>query len=386
MKGRLEQLSFNIQSTAFTSVERVDEVVKQKNTKPATVKFFPNRPRSLYNQNFADCIEQIRLGESYELCLTNQLEAEVNLASAATSPLDLYKLLRERNSAPFSSFLHWNARGVLGSSERGPARLALCCSSPERFLSVKRKRVFHEAGETSDQQATMRLEVEAKPIKGTCARVIPKDKAQGMTAEELEEDSRRAQELQSSVKNRAENLMIVDLLRNDLSRVCESGSVHVSNLMDIESYATVHQMVSTIRGTLDPAIAGPVDVLRAAFPGGSMTGAPKIRTMEILDRLEGGLSRGPYSGSLGYISLNGAMDMNIVIRSALIRPDSSHTSNDPRKWKVSIGAGGAITALSESEDEYEEMILKASAVIKAVDDWAALSSGVTTKAKDSIEH
>ena len=117
-----------------------------------------------------------------------------------------------------------------------------------------------------------------------------------------------------------------------------------------------------------------------------MTGAPKIRTIEILDRLEEGVSRGPYSGSLGYISLNGAMDMNIVIRSALIRPELDLTSDDTSKWKVSIGAGGAITALSESEDEYEEMILKASAVIRAVDDWAALSSDVATSATDRIEN
>ena len=105
-----------------------------------------------------------------------------------------------------------------------------------------------------------------------------------------------------------------------------------------------------------------------------MTGAPKIRTIEILDRLEEGVSRGPYSGSLGYISLNGAMDMNIVIRSALLRPEPCTTLEDQCTWKVSIGAGGAITALSESADEYEEMILKASAVVRAVKDWAALSS------------
>ena len=122
------------------------------------------------------------------------------MASAATSPLDLYKLLRERNPAPFSSFLHWNARGVPGSSELGPARLALCCSSPERFLSVRRRR-----RKTNTQQTTTRFEVEAKPIKGTCARVVPKDKAGVMTVEEMKEDNRRMLELQSSVKNRAEN-------------------------------------------------------------------------------------------------------------------------------------------------------------------------------------
>jgi para-aminobenzoate synthetase len=227
--------------------------------------------------------------------------------------------------------------------------------------------------------------VEAKPIKGTCARVLPKDIYVGLSAAEAAEDERRARALKSSVKNRAENLMIVDLLRNDLSRVCEVGSVHVAKLMNIESYATVHQMVSTIRGRLNPAKANAVDVLKATFPGGSMTGAPKIRTMEILDRLEEGVSRGPYSGCLGYISMNGSMDMNIVIRSAVVQPAkpaslprTPHTFSTERKheeWMVSIGAGGAITALSESTDEYEEMILKAKAVIEAVEEWAGATHG-----------
>jgi para-aminobenzoate synthetase len=167
------------------------------------------------------------------------------------------------------------------------------------------------------------------------------------------------------MKNRAENLMIVDLLRNDMSRVCKTGSVHVSKLMDIESFATVHQMVSTIRGTLSDS-CNAIDLLRASFPGGSMTGAPKIRTMEILQELEQDVDRGPYSGSLGYLSVNGCMDMNIMIRSATVTP--SETKDE---WKVSIGAGGAITALSDAEDEYDEMLLKARAVKQAVEKWAA---------------
>jgi len=340
------------------------------------VKFLPNRSRSCYNQNFADCIEQIHQGESYELCLTNQLEAVVVVPGGSTTPLDLYKLLRRRNPAPFSAFLNWNTVNAGDANVEHPACLALCCSSPERFLSVKPKMVPSKA----EIASTTKLEVEAKPIKGTRARVLAKNNDAGLSPAELYEDNLRAQELQASVKNRAENLMIVDLLRNDLSRVCESGSVHVSNLMDIESYATVHQMVSTIRGTLDSKIAAtPVDVLKAAFPGGSMTGAPKIRTVEILDRLEQGVSRGPYSGSLGYISLNGAMDMNIIIRSAVLTPaendyDDEHSGDGADDvWQVSIGAGGAITALSESEDEYEEMILKASAVMKSVEDWVSVA-------------
>jgi para-aminobenzoate synthetase len=155
--------------------------------------------------------------------------------------------------------------------------------------------------------------------------------------------------------------------------------------MDIESYATVHQMVSTIRGALDPDRANAVDILKATFPGGSMTGAPKVRTMEIIDQLEEGISRGPYSGCLGYISMNGSMDMNIVIRTAVLKhkPQSDKTCQD--QWKVSIGAGGAITALSESTDEYEEMSLKASAVIRAVEDWVALTNDVDTEQTSTSE-
>jgi para-aminobenzoate synthetase len=148
--------------------------------------------------------------------------------------------------------------------------------------------------------------------------------------------------------------------------------VHVAKLMDIESYATVHQMVSTIRGALDPTKASSIDVLKACFPGGSMTGAPKLRTMELIDAMEEGVSRGPYSGCLGYISLNGSMDMNIVIRTAVLTPADGHDA-----WNISIGAGGAITALSESTDEYEEMILKSSAVVGAVQEWACSSESTT---------
>lgn len=297
--------------------------------------FVPKRGRQIYEANIDECHEQIRLGESYELCLTDRFETQVSKAST----FNLYKILRQRNPAPFSAFLNL-------FSER--SRLSLCCSSPERFLSINQSPL-----------EPSKLRVEAKPIKGTAARP---PLGNNPTEENILIDGLCAAELQSCEKNRAENLMIVDLLRNDLSRVCEIGSVHVPKLMRIESFATVHQMVSTIRGHLDPEKTNAVNVLNACFPGGSMTGAPKLRTMEILHRMEEGVCRGPYSGCLGYLSLDGTMDMNIIIRTAAVTEKGDGL-------KVTISAGGAITALSECDDEYNEMLLKARAIKESVQIW-----------------
>lgn len=352
--------------------------------KETELSFTMRRSKEEYTADIARCHEEIKNGESYELCLTNQLTALVEFPNASSSPLELYKILRNNNPAPFSAFLSLsNSRTHIKDVDCTPSlsSISICCSSPERFLSVNLYKDVAENGEdhgwefappfsSCGSSDSPKYVVETKPIKGTVSRIIA-NKGDPDFQKKKEEDQRVARELKKSEKNRAENLMIVDLLRNDLSRVCEPGSVHVPKLMGIESFATVHQMVSTIRGLIDPKYDA-IDIIAASFPGGSMTGAPKLRSVDILDDLELGNSRGPYSGCLGYISLNGAMDMNIVIRTAIVTPDRNSQSDNT--WEVSIGAGGAITALSDSDDEFDEMLLKASAILKSVQKWHDVGS------------
>jgi para-aminobenzoate synthetase len=271
------------------------------------VEFRLSRSREHYLDDIRRCRQYLHDGESYEVCLTNRITTR-----ATPDPLALYRTLRHVNPAPFAAFLRVGDAAVMSSS-------------PERFLRVG-----------SDRRA------EAKPIKGTVRR--------GRTPDE---DARLAEELRTSEKNRAENLMITDLLRNDLGIVCEVGSVSVPRLMAIESFETVHQLVSTITGRLREDV-GPGECVRACFPGGSMTGAPKKRTMEIIDALEGE-ARGVYSGAIGYLGAGGGVDLNIVIRTVVM---------DGRR--TSIGAGGAIVMQSDPEDELDEMLLKAEAPMRAI--------------------
>ena len=240
--------------------------------------------------------ELLRAGESYEVCLTDTFTAE------ATG--DIYPSLREHNPAPYAAHLIFDG-------------VEVASASPERFLTVRGR------------------EVEAKPIKGTIA--ADQDPA-----------------LLDDAKTRAENLMIVDLLRNDLSRVCEPGTVRVPGLMQVESYATVHQLVSTITGHLREGHTA-VDAVRATFPPGSMTGAPKLRTCEIIDRLETS-PRGVYSGALGYFGFDGQADLSVVIRTAVRAGDT-----------ITVGAGGAIVLASDPESELAERNLKAQSVLGAWD-------------------
>ncbi|HLJ98220.1 MAG TPA: aminodeoxychorismate synthase component I [Gemmataceae bacterium] len=240
---------------------------------------------------------------------------QVNLAQRLLYPADepsveLYVRLRACNPAPFAGYFD------LGE-------FTLASASPERFLRV-------EQGE-----------VETRPIKGTRPR--------GATPAE---DQERIEELQQSAKDRAENIMIVDLLRNDLGRVCRYGSVRVPAVCRVESYPFVHHLVSEVRGRLWPGL-GPVDLLRAAFPGGSVTGAPKIRAMEIIAELEPTV-RGPYCGSLGYIGFDGAMDSNILIRTLTVG----------RGW-IQFPVGGGIVADSVPLREYDETWHKAEGLLRA---------------------
>ncbi|MFD4293266.1 aminodeoxychorismate synthase component I [Rhodococcus sp. NPDC058505] len=256
--------------------------------------------RDTYLRLIEQCMSEIRSGETYEVCLTNAATVH-----RALDPLAGYSCLREISPMPYGALLQFAGASVLSAS-------------PERFLRVRADRT-----------------VESKPIKGTRPRSADPD---------LDRALRR--DLLLSEKDRAENLMIVDLVRNDLSRVCVPGSVHVPSLFDVETYTPVHQLVSTVRGTLR-AGTSTVACVRAAFPGGSMTGAPKVRTMEIIDKLEAG-PRGVYSGAIGYFSLSGTADFSIVIRTMVAAGAT-----------VTFGVGGAIVALSDPEDEFEETMVKA---------------------------
>ncbi|HZV73093.1 MAG TPA: aminodeoxychorismate synthase component I [Conexibacter sp.] len=272
------------------------------------VHFRLSRSHARYLDDIARCKRELTDGETYEICLTNKVTAETR-----PDPLPLYRTLRRVNPAPFSAYLRVGDAAVLSSS-------------PERFLSIGRDRW-----------------AEAKPIKGTCRR-----------GETPAEDVRLAEELRSDEKTRAENLMIADLLRNDLGVVCEVGTVHVPFLMHVETYETVHQLVSTVRGLLREGVEPP-DCVRACFPGGSMTGAPKKRTMQIIDELEGE-ARGVYSGAIGYFGLSGGVDLNIVIRTIVIDGE-----------QATLGVGGAIVMQSDAEDEYQEIVLKGRAPMQAID-------------------
>jgi para-aminobenzoate synthetase component 1 len=257
--------------------------------------------RETYEQMIAAAIEAIRAGDIYQANITQRFLADI---PAQTDSYDLYLRLRAATPAPFAAYLN------AGDG------LQIMSASPERFLQV------------SDGH------VETRPIKGTRPR--------GATPAE---DNALAAELQNSAKDRAENLMIVDLLRNDLARVCAPGSVAVPTLCALETFPAVHHLVSVVTGQLR-ADKSAADLLRAAFPGGSVTGAPKIRAMEIIHTLEPA-ARGPYCGTVAWLGFDGAMDSSIVIRT-LVR----------RGTALVAQAGGGIVAESDPAREFEESVTK----------------------------
>jgi len=257
-----------------------------------------NFSRTAYLDAIGRVLEYIRDGDVFQVNLSQRFSAHGRI-----EPLDLYLRLRDSSPAPFSAFLRWDD-------------LAVISASPEMFYRTRGDKIV------------------TRPIKGTRPR--------GKTPED---DARLARELQASAKDQAELTMIVDLERNDLGRVCAYGTVKVTESLAVESFAQVHHLVATIEGQIRPDVV-PVDVVRAMFPGGSITGAPKIRAMEIIDELEP-TRRSLYTGAIGYFSRCGNSAFNIAIRTMLVQGD-----------RVSYQVGGGIVADSDPENEYEETLHK----------------------------
>ena len=290
-----------------------DEVIELAGA-PAPALRLPDQSAALWHETDAEylanieaCQAAIREGEAYQLCLTTEVEV-----AGRFDPLEVY--LRLRASSP----THHGGLIRIGG-------ISLLSASPERFLDI-------------DPDGLVRT----RPIKGTRPRAV-----------EPAADAELAAELLASEKERAENLMIVDLMRNDLARVCELGTVTVTELLEVESYAQVHQLVSTVTGRL-AAGRSPVDAIEACFPAGSMTGAPKLRATQVLDGLER-RARGLYAGCFGYLGRDGRVDLAMTIRSIVL---------DERG--ATVGAGGGITALSVPVEELAEAKLKAAALLAAL--------------------
>lgn len=277
----------------------------------ATAPWRPEVTRERYTAQVARVLEYIRAGDIFQANFTGRFLAP---RPADVGVFDLYRRLLGRSPAPFAACL------------TGAGGYGIASASPERFLKLS-------AGGR----------IETRPIKGTRPR--------GRTAQE---DADLAADLASSVKDRAENLMITDLLRNDIGRVSRIGSVRVPSLCAVETFASVHHLVSVVEGDVRPGL-GPVDLLRATFPGGSITGAPKIRAMEIIDELEAA-RRGPYCGSAVWIGFDGAMDSSILIRTLTVTPA-----------QVVAQAGGGIVADSDPGLEHDEMMVKITPLLRAVD-------------------
>jgi len=309
-RHRLEQVKRRLERVPSLPVSRSPHPIQiqtPSHTFPSSPEIVSNFDESTYLSTIRRAIEYVHAGDCFQVNIAQRL-----LVPQREHPLALYERLRQRNAAPFAGYFD------LGD-------FVIASASPERFLRMEQS------------------EVETRPIKGTRPR--------GQTPVE---DMFRAEELKTSAKDRAENVMIVDLLRNDLGRVCEFGSVRVESVCRLESYRDVHHLVSEVRGRLREGLDA-VDLLRATFPGGSVTGAPKIRALEIITELEQ-TARGAYCGCLGYVGLDGTMDTNLLIRTFTLG----------KGWGQ-FSVGGGIVADSDPKREYEETWHKARGMLRALE-------------------
>jgi para-aminobenzoate synthetase component I len=276
---------------------------------PTTLALRPMQSRAEVESQIARAIDYIRGGDIFQANISARFSGQLEHGD---TPFDLFSRLMGRHPSPFAAYLS------LGNK-------IVASHSPERFISRSSSGLL-----------------ETRPIKGTATR--HKDPIQ---------DARNAQTLLGSEKDRAENLMIVDLMRNDIARVCEAGSVKVPRLCDLESFSTVHHLVSEVRGQQKPEL-GFFDALRSCFPPGSITGAPKVRAMEIISELEDE-PRGPWCGSMIRVGFDGAADSNVLIRTAACQKWDE-------RWHIDARAGAGIVADSEPSQEYEEILVKARAL------------------------
>lgn len=284
-------------------------VAEVKNAKSST-SIIPFISKAAYLEAIHKILALIRRGDFYEINYCQAFEVE----HLSAHPVEVYSNLMEVSPTPFACFYKNNSDYLL-------------CASPERYLQKKDNQLI------------------SQPIKGTIKRNLHNDA----------DDKLQVEALQNSSKDKSENVMVVDLVRNDLSRICEQGSVKVSELFGIYSFPQVHQMISTVTGTLSSNTLFS-EILEATFPMGSMTGAPKKSVMETIDALEP-TKRGLYSGTVGYFNPAGDFDFNVVIRSIFLNSDTK---------KASYGVGGGITIYSDPEKEYEECLLKATAIKKVL--------------------
>ncbi|KAJ1644285.1 para-aminobenzoate synthase, (PABA) [Coemansia asiatica] len=325
----------NSNSSILSNQQQQQPKQLERSVDAVDVEFAPWQSRAEYLDSISEAKDLITQGESYEVCLTNQFRVHLpsdRQVRCAKDMLRLYFSMRMTNPAPYGAVLWYD-----------DLKYGIASCSPERFLKVAPE---SQANANVDSDFECRR-VEMKPIKGTCLREsVPEDP--GLFGAWLEEDNRRKEVLRTDVKEQAENLMIVDLIRHDLNWIAKDGLVRVPGLMQIESFRTVHQMVTTVEALVDQRISH-IAALAHCFPPGSMTGAPKLRTTQIIAALERH-PRGAYSGCLGYFSACGRYsDWNVIIRTAVVH---SHGS------AISVGAGGALTILSDPNMEWAEVKTK----------------------------